>query len=89
MKEIYLRGCLLVYTLLMSLVAFAQDDIDDDLPISSIEDTDDFMLPIHQFSFSDIIMVILLFAVCYVLNKVWKGCSILLLIAAALIWYLS
>ncbi len=43
--------------------------------------------PIH-FRLSDVIMVVLLLVACYVFGKIWKGCSYLLLVFAALMYYL-
>ncbi len=76
--------------------SFAQDDDDDDLPLDIRQnrmdemDMDQFMdyQPIH-FSFKDVILVILLLVACYVFGRIWKGCSYLLLLVAALFFYLA
>jgi hypothetical protein len=94
MKSLYLKTSLFVWSLLMSVVARAQDDDDDQPLIRGFDDGTEMdmdsmdYIPIH-FSFSDILMVLGLLVACYLVGKVWKGCSYLLLIAAALIYYLS
>ena len=42
-----------------------------------------------RFGIDDVIMVVLLLVACYVFGKIWKGCSYLLLIFAALVYYLT
>ncbi len=42
-----------------------------------------------RFGIDDVIMVVLLLVACYVFGKIWKGCSYLLLIFAALTYYLT
>ncbi len=42
-----------------------------------------------HFDFFDILLFILLLVACYVFGKIWKGCSYLLLVIAAIYFYLS
>jgi hypothetical protein len=42
-----------------------------------------------HFSASDIILIVLLIVACYFFGKIWKGCTYLLLVFAALLYYLS
>jgi hypothetical protein len=44
--------------------------------------------PFH-ISITEIILVVLLIVACYVFGKIWKGCSYLLLVVAALLFYLT
>ena len=42
-----------------------------------------------RFDLDDVVMVVLLLVACYVFGKIWKGCSYLLLILAALLFYMT
>ncbi len=76
--------------------SFAQDD-DEDIPMMTGRGMQDMEMDMDQymdyqpfhFSFRDVIIVILLLIACYVFGKIWKGCSYLLLLIAALFFYLA
>lgn len=76
------------------LRSWAQPDDDDDIGGSrggdALDDLDGYMdfQPI-RFGIDDVVMVVLLLVACYVFGKIWKGCSYLLLIIAALFYYLT
>lgn len=80
--------------IIMSLTVRAQIE-DEGSPLSRKKEDDllgDTMdidpMPIH-IGFSDILMVVCLLIACYIFGKIWKGCSYLLLILAALLYYLT
>ena len=85
---------MLLLMVLCRLRTFAQyDDEDDFLPGSSagsLDDMEEFMdyRPIH-IGFDDIIMVALLLVACYVFGKIWKGCSYLILVLAAVFYFIT
>lgn len=80
--------------IIMSLTARAQ--FEDEGSSLSRKKEDDLLgdtmdidpMPIH-IDFSDILMVVCLLIACYIFGKIWKGCSYLLLILAALLYYLT
>lgn len=87
---------MLLITLFGWLRAIAQPDDDDDLGgmlprrgggLDDMEDLIEYR-PFH-ISFSDVLMVVLLLVACYVFGKIWKGCAYLLLIFAALFYYVT
>lgn len=93
------RLSLLIYaficTILTPLRLWAQDDGDDPIigrrgGASDIETGEGFVdyQPI-RFGITDVILVILLVVACYVFGKIWKGCSYLIIVAAALFYYLN
>ena len=95
-----LRGCFLLVALATSLVCRAQDDngdgAGDDSPITNLKKTDDqglgdlgeFIAP-FPISISDVIMLAALILVCYVFGKIWKGCTYLIILVAALLYYMT
>ena len=95
MKLLFFRAYMLLAMLIMSLTAHAQygEEVnplgkrkDDDFKMEDAVDVG--YMPIH-IGFSDIFMVVCLLIACYVFGKIWKGCSYLLLILAALLYYLT
>ena len=100
MEKLYNRVCLLLCMVLIHLKAFAQSDDDETLdPMpgkggkvsggdSDIMDGYMDYQPI-RFDLDDVVMVVLLLVACYVFGKIWKGCSYLLLILAALLFYMT
>ena len=79
----------------MWIRSWAQDDEEDDFygalrPNNDFDSLDGFVdyAPLH-ITFTDILLVILLLLSCYVFGKIWKGCSYLLIIAAAIFYYLT
>ena len=93
MKELYLRTCLLVYTWLLSVVTWAQDDdeyIDlprrqSDMDMDMDPDAIDYS-PIYL-SIGEIFTVAVLLLITYVLSKIWKGCSYMF-IAVIVLFYI-
>jgi hypothetical protein len=77
----------------MWVSSFAQDD-DEDVPsISrSLDDMEEMngMMSYHAFRIGtkDVIMVILLITACYVFGKIWRGCTYLILLLAAMFYYM-
>lgn len=94
MTNISLRLYALLCLLLTYLSIWAQDD--DDLSELVRKGTDDLtnmeeMVDYHPFHirFSDILMVILLVAACYVFGKIWKGCIYLIIAVAVLFYFMT
>jgi hypothetical protein len=48
------------------------------------------MMSYHAFRIGtkDVIMVILLITACYVFGKIWRGCTYLILLLAAMFYYM-
>jgi len=85
--------------LAISMRSYAQiDDMDDNIETGrrGYEAEDDLngvdgyldYQPI-RFGIDDVLTVVLLLVACYVFGKIWKGCSYLLLIFAALAYYMT
>jgi len=94
MTNISLRLYALLCLLLTYLSIWAQDD--DDLSELVRKGTDDLtnmeeMVDYRPFHirFSDILMVILLVAACYVFGKIWKGCIYLIIAVAVLFYFMT
>lgn len=100
MENWKLKVYLTILSLWSAVLAFAQGD-DDDEAIGGVGDMarrgmdtglEEEMEEFHPFvsiGFSDIFMVLMLILACYVFGKIWKGCSYLLIIVAALFYYLT
>ena len=93
-REIYLRFCLLVCTLLSSAMVFAQDDDDDmgigvNMPDLDMDFDSDGESLIPSFGFSEIVLLVVIVVVAYMLSKLWKGCSVIFLLLVALVYILS
>ncbi len=98
MDQIALRLYMVLCTAIMWVQAYGQVfDEDEDIlqpdrrrDVEDVESLEDYMnyQPIH-FSFYDVLMVMLLLLACYIFGKIWKGCSYLLLIVAAIFFYLT
>ncbi|MBP5340501.1 MAG: hypothetical protein J6Z14_14570 [Prevotella sp.] len=92
-----LRIYAIICLLLTQLRMWAQDD-DEFRPLrdrGDLSDTDmdimegmNYYHPLH-IDFSDILLIVLLIACCYVFGKIWKGCIYLLIAFAVLIYFLS
>jgi len=99
MEKISLRIYVLLCTLVMWLRAIAQIDEDElggrgrgrsrggDEGMGDMQGMIDYQ-PI-RFSTQDVITVILLLIACYVFGKIWKGCSYLILVLAAIFYYMT
>ena len=79
----------------MWLQGFAQSDDDDFAPVRRKDEMDGDELeqmidyvPV-RFTTKDVLTVVLLLVTCYVFGKIWKGCSYLILILAAIFYYMS
>ena len=78
---------MLLCMLALQLSAIAQDD--DEGPVGRVIETEPEETSNLHITFDDVIMVVLLLVACYVFGKIWKGCSYLLLILAALLFYMT
>ena len=93
-KNLFLRLYVILLSLAAGLRSWAQPDDDDDFGGSrggdALDDLDGYMdfQPI-RFGIDDVVLVVLLLVACYVFGKIWKGCSYLILILAALFYYLT
>ena len=88
------RLYLLLCTILFSLgTAFGQSGDGIDFGGSRGKSADDMFHSYDQgsfhFDFMDIVLFVLLLGACYAFGKIWKGCSYLLLVLAAIFFYLS
>ena len=96
MNRFLLKAYLLLCSFAISLQTWAQADDDDLSPSrggrSLGDDLEDMggMMDYHpvRFGIGDVITVVLLIVACYVFGKIWKGCSYLILIVAAVFYYL-
>ena len=93
-RQFLLRINLALCWLLSALITWAQefDDIDLNQGRRAADEFDSMgALPDYspiRFGIDDVVLVVLLLVACYVFGKIWKGCSYLLLIVAALFYYL-
>lgn len=102
MEKLFNRVYVMLCMLVLHLKAFAQTEDDDADALgpspgkggktsggeSDIMDGYMDYQPI-RFDLDDVVMVVLLLVACYVFGKIWKGCSYLLLILAALLFYMT
>lgn len=94
LDKISLRIYILVVYAFTWLQSFAQYDDDEDVPSISraLDDMEDNgLMDMHRMpriTFKQIIMILLLIACCYVFGKIWKGCTYLILILAAIFYYM-
>lgn len=98
LKQLSLRLYMLLISALCWVRSWAQPDDDDDFGVGGGRggDSDDFgdmseymdYQPFH-IGFDDIVMVVFLLIICYVFGKIWKGCTYLILILAALFYYMT
>ncbi|MBQ9672109.1 MAG: hypothetical protein IJV34_04575 [Prevotella sp.] len=98
MNNIALRLYILLCTVMMWLQTFAQNDDDDDDfgfsgggrldpdDMSNMEDLID--QNVFRLTFSDILTIILVLVACYIFGKIWKGCTYLILVLAAIFYYM-
>lgn len=95
MKQIYLRACLLLYTVVLWLRSYAQDpDEHDIMPKRSLGDAAEDMEELMEYQpfrirFTDILTVVCLIIACYVFGKIWKGCTYLILVIAAVFYFMT
>ena len=98
MRNLYLRACLLLYSLYFHLCIFADEVGDGDEDGSGIGrrgdsdmdmDMEGFDYSPMSFSFGDIVMVVLVLVLAYIFGKVWKGCSYLFIAAIAILYFLN
>ena len=95
MKQALARIYLTLCSVFFSICLLGQDVDDADLngsrrgSNSGVEDMEGMVdyQPI-RFGVDEVVMVVVLLVACYVFGKIWKGCSYLLLILAALFYYL-
>ena len=101
MTRLLNRLYLLLFSLIFSLRLRAQGEFDDDdMPglggddRRTLGDDMDMMdmdmdYPRFRLGFDDIFLIVVLLIACYVFGKIWRGCSYLILIAAAVFYYLN
>lgn len=92
---IIIRVYALLSMLALSLTTYAQYDEDNYTTKAKQDDSlemDDMMeienMPIH-IDFSDVLILVGIVLACYVFGKIWKGCTYLLIIVAAVLYYLT
>lgn len=99
MEKISLRLYVLLCTAIMWLQSWAQDFGDDydtirrrriDSNEDGLNDFDDYLeyQQIH-ITFSDVVTILLVILACYVFGKIWRGCSYLIIVLAAIFYYLA
>jgi hypothetical protein len=94
MENISLRIYMLLITVVIWLRAFAQDDDDDfdflkrDRGIEDeLEDMAEYTQP--NLRLSDILMILMVLGSIFIFRKIWKGCSYLILLLAAIFYYIT
>ena len=96
MEKIYLRLYVLLCTAIMWLQSWAQDNVENDdmtgrRQIDSSEESIDDLLEYQQIdiNITDVITILLVILACYVFGKIWRGCSYLIIVIAAIFYYLA
>ena len=97
MEKISLRLYILLCTTFMWLQSWAQDYIDDDetgkRKVSEDEDLDNIQDCIEYYqiniTLTDVVNILLVILACYVFGKIWRGCSYLIIVLAAIFYYLA
>ena len=96
MEKIYLRLYVLLCTAIMWLQSWAQDNVENDdmtgrRQIDSSEESIDDLLEYQQIdiNITDFITILLVILACYVFGKIWRGCSYLIIVIAAIFYYLA
>ena len=96
MEKISLRLYVLLCTAIMWLQSWAQNNVENDdmtgrRQIDSSEDSIDEYLEYQQINIniSDVITILLVILACYVFGKIWRGCSYLIIVIAAIFYYLA
>ena len=96
MEKISLRLYVLLCTAIMWLQSWAQDNVENDdmtgrRQIDSSEESIDDLLEYQQIdiNISDVITILLVILACYVFGKIWRGCSYLIIVLAAIFYYLA
>ena len=85
---------MLLVTVVLWLRAFAQDD-DDDFNIversrgieDELEEMSEYTQP--NLRLSDILMILMALGSIFIFRKIWKGCSYLILLLAAIFYYIT
>jgi hypothetical protein len=94
MERISLKIYLILCLALMRLQSWAQDDFDDDfggrsrgdiVPMDGMEGLEGYNR--FHIRISDILLVVFLIAACYVFGKIWKGCTYMIIILAAFMFF--
>lgn len=98
MDNIALRLYVLLCTVMMWLQTFAQNDDDDDdfgfsgggqLDPDDMNNMEDLIDQNgFRLTFSDILTIILVLVACYIFGKIWKGCTYLILVLAAIFYFM-
>ena len=97
-SRVYVLLCMLAIRW-QCLAQTAGRDYDDDIPDppkrkSDIDDLSEVIeegydvMPIH-ITFSDVLTLIFILVVCYVFGKIWKGCSYLIILLAAVFYFIT
>ena len=96
MEKISLRLYVLLCTAIMWLQSWAQDNVENDdmtgrRQIDSSEESIDDLLEYHQINITltDVVNILLVILACYVFGKIWRGCSYLIIVLAAIFYYLA
>ncbi|MCK8621716.1 hypothetical protein [Prevotella sp. E13-27] len=96
MEKISLRLYVLLCTAIMWLQSWAQGNVENDdmtgrRQIDSSEESIDDLLEYQQIdiNISDVITILLVILACYVFGKIWRGCSYLIIVIAAIFYYLA
>ena len=96
MEKISLRLYVLLCTAIMWLQSWAQNNVENDdmtgrRQIDSSEESIDEYLEYQQINinFSDVITILLVILACYVFGKIWRGCTYLIIVIAAIFYYLA
>lgn len=96
MEKISLRLYVLLCTAIMWLQSWAQDNVENDdmtgrRQIDSSEESIDDLLEYQQININitDVITILLVILACYVFGKIWRGCSYLIIVLAAIFYYLA
>ena len=94
LEQLFLRLYLLVFLFLNKIQLWAQDDGEGYGEPSRRGGDADFMnegmmdYQPFRISMSDVLLVVALLIACYVFGKIWKGCSYLLLVFAAMMYFM-
>jgi hypothetical protein len=97
MNKLSLRAYFLFCSLLGWVRLLAQNEDEDEFMGSRSRSMDSLIDPMEdmidyqpfRITFSDIFWVVVLVVACYVFGKIWRGCTYLLLVFAALMYYLT
>lgn len=95
MRDFLLRLYLILFVSISWLQSFAQGE-DEGGGARIAKGTDetgamDDLMSYQSFNigFSEILLVILVIACCYIFGKIWKGCTYLIILVAVIFFFLS